>query len=231
VATPTPSLGVPAEVALTGADLYRLNCQACHGLEGKGAGAEIKSAVDPVRGVPLDVLRAQLKAQHQPASEAEARAKPEHVRAEILRRMHKGGQRMPSREHLTAVEMDRLFAYLGVLAGSPQAGPAKRETVNWARVGQHVVKGTCHICHDAVGPRPSAEQMGQGKIPSFQSLLASQAVAEFVIKARTGAPVDLTGLSVLHRGRMPVFYYLRDEEIAAAYVYLATYPPQAGTAR
>ena len=65
-AAPAPSLGVPADVALTGADLYRLNCQACHGLEGKGAPSEIKSAVDPVRGVPLDVLRAQMKAQHQP---------------------------------------------------------------------------------------------------------------------------------------------------------------------
>ena len=138
---------------------------------------------------------------------------------------------MPSREHLSAGELDLLFAYLGVLAGSPQAGPAKHETVSWARVGQHVVKGTCHICHDAVGPRPSAEQMGQGKIPSLQSLLSTQAVADFVIKARSGAPADLTGLGAMHRGRMPVFYYLRDEEIAAAYVYLATYPPQGGTAR
>ena len=33
--------------------------------------------------------------------------------------------------------------------------------------------------------------------------------------------------ALLHRGRMPVFHYLRDEEIAAAYVYLATYLPRA----
>ena len=149
----------------------------------------------------------------------------------MLKRVHNGGQRMPSREHLSSGELDLLFAYLGVLAGSPKAGPARHETVNWARVGQHVVKGTCHICHDAVGPRPSGEEMGRGKIPSLQSLLLSQPVAEFVTKARSGAPADLTGLGMLHRGRMPVFYYLHDEEIAAAYVYLATYPPQAGTAR
>jgi hypothetical protein len=31
---------------------------------------------------------------------------------------------------------------------------------------------------------------------------------------------------LFHRGRMPVFYYLKDEEIAAAYLYLATYPPR-----
>ena len=230
-ATPAPSLGVPADVRLTGADIYRLNCQACHGLEGRGAPPEIKSAVDPVRGVPLDVLRAQMKAQHQPPGEAEARARPERVRAEVLKRVHDGGQRMPSREHLSRGELDLLFAYLGVLAGSPTASPAAHETVNWARVGQHVVKGTCHICHDAVGPRPSGEEMGRGKIPSFQSLLSSQSVAEFVTKARSGAPADLSGLGKLHRGRMPVFYYLHDEEIAAAYVYLATYPPQADRPR
>ena len=230
-ATPSPSLGVPAQVTLTGADLYRFNCQACHGLEGRGAPPEIKSAVDPVRGVPLDVLRAQMKAQHQPPGEAEARARPERVRAAILARVHNGGQRMPSREHLSDGELDLLFAYLGVLAGSPKAGPAKHETVSWSRVGQHVVKGTCHICHDAVGPRPSGHAMGlQEKIPSLQSLLVSQSVAEFVTKARSGAPVQLSGLAMLHRGRMPVFYYLHDEEIAAAYVYLATYPPQASTA-
>jgi mono/diheme cytochrome c family protein len=222
------SLGVSADMALTGADLYRLNCQACHGLEGKGAPSEIKSAVDPVRGVPLDALRAQMKAQ---PGEAQAGTKPQGVRAELLKRVHTGGQRMPSREHLSAAELDLVFTYLGVLAGSPQTGPAKHETVSWARVGQHVVKGTCHICHDAVGPRPSAEQMGQGKIPSLQSLLSTKAVADFVIKARSGAPADLTGLGAMHRGRMPVFYYLRDEEIAAAYVYLATYPPQAGSTR
>jgi mono/diheme cytochrome c family protein len=229
-AVPSPSLGVPAHVALTGADLYRFNCQACHGLEGRGAPPEIKSAVDSVRGVPLDLLRAQMKAQHQPPGEAEARARPERVRAAILTRVHNGGQRMPSREHLSDGELDLLFGYLGVLAASPKAGRVKHETVSWARVGQHVVKGTCHICHDAVGPRPSDAAMVQGKIPSLQSLLVSQSVAEFVTKARSGAPVQLSELGMLHRGRMPAFYYLRDEEIAAAYVYLATYPPAGATA-
>ncbi len=137
---PAPSLGVPAQAALSGADLYRFNCQACHGLEGRGAPPEIKSAVDPVRGVPLDLLRAQMKAEHQPPGEAEARARPERVRAEILTRVHNGGQRMPSREHLSEGELDLLFAYLGVLAAvaegwSRQArnsqlgtrGPARRQ--------------------------------------------------------------------------------------------------------
>ena len=41
-----------------------------------------------------------------------------------------------------------------------------------------------------------------------------------------GAPVGLSSLTIAHRGRMPVFTNLEDEEIAAAYVYLATYPPR-----
>ncbi len=226
-AAPAASLSVPPQVALSGADLYRLNCQACHGLEGRGAPPEIKSAVDPVRGVPLEVLREQMKAQHQPAGEAEARARPERVRANVLMRVHNGGQRMPSRAHLSDRELDLLFAYLGVLADKPGATAAQHETVSWARLGQHVAKGTCHICHDAVGPRPSDAAMVQGKIPSLQSLLVSQSVAAFVTKARSGAPVELSGVSMIHRGRMPVFFYLTDAEIASAYVYLATYPPQA----
>jgi hypothetical protein len=50
-------------------------------------------------------------------------------------------------------------------------------------------------------------------------------VADFVHKARSGEVVQM-GDAGYHRGRMPVFYYLKDEEVAAAYVYLATYPPK-----
>ena len=41
---PQQSLGVPRTFTMTGADLYRLNCQACHGESGTGAPPEIKSA-------------------------------------------------------------------------------------------------------------------------------------------------------------------------------------------
>ncbi len=134
-ATPSPSLGVPAQVTLTGADLYRFNCQACHGLEGRGAPPEIKSAVDPVRGVPLDVLRAQMKAQHEPPGEAEARARPERVRAAILARVHNGGQRMPSREHLSEGELDRsLPIWASWLARRRPVRPSTKRSVGrgWA---------------------------------------------------------------------------------------------------
>jgi hypothetical protein len=56
----------------------------------------------------------------------------------------------------------------------------------------------------------------------------TKSLREFVHKARNGEVVSLSDPVLQHRGRMPVFYYLRDEEVASAYVYLATYPPQPG---
>ena len=57
--------------------------------------------------------------------------------------------------------------------------------------------------------------------------MKTKSLREFVHKARNGEVVSLSDPSLQHRGRMPVFYYLRDEEVGSAYVYLATYPPQA----
>ena len=46
-------------VAFRGADLYRVNCQGCHGDEGLGAPPEINSVINPVRAtsIPLVVER------------------------------------------------------------------------------------------------------------------------------------------------------------------------------
>src|ERR1039457_2245362 len=40
---------VPQTVTLHGSDLYRLNCQGCHGESGQGAPPEINSVINPVR--------------------------------------------------------------------------------------------------------------------------------------------------------------------------------------
>jgi mono/diheme cytochrome c family protein len=227
-ATPPPpaasALNVPAVVTVGGADLYRLNCQACHGLSGSGAPPEVSSAVDPLRGASLETLRQQMKSQRQPEGAAEERARPARVRAAVLSRMHRGGQRMPSRAHLTDRELELVFGHLTTLAGS--AGAGKTETLAWPRLGEHVVKGTCHICHDAVGGRPTDARMVQGAIPSLQALLTSATVADFVTKVQRGAPVTLPTLALTHRGRMPVFDYLKNDEIAAAYMYLIANPPR-----
>jgi mono/diheme cytochrome c family protein len=226
------SVGVHRTVTIGGADLYRLNCQACHRAEGTGAPPEIRSVVDPVQGSSLALVRKQLQQQHPARNEtAAARAKASQARADLFARLRKGGQRMPSRAHLREADLDALFAYLTQLAGVPDPERPSQQVVSWARLGEHVVKGTCHICHDAVGPRPTDAALVKGAIPSLESVMAAKPVGEFVRKVRDGAQVLRGDLPLLHRGRMPVFYYLRDEEVAAAYVYLATYPPRPAPVR
>ena len=132
---------------------------------------------------------------------------------------------MPPRDYLQDEDMRMLFAYLTHLAGVPDEERQSTREISWARRGELVVKGTCHICHDAVGPRPSETALLQGAVPSLESLMKTKSISDFVHKARNGEVVTYAEPSLRHRGRMPVFSYLRDDEIASAYVYLATYPP------
>ena len=139
---------------------------------------------------------------------------------------------MPPLPHLDASDVDVLYAYLTELAKVPDSQRQSRLTASWARLGEHVVKGTCHICHDAVGPRPSDDAMMlQGAIPPLAVLVADNPQVTFVSKVRSGAPVMMTRPSFHYRGRMPVFYYLQDQELAAAYDFLVAYPPQAGATK
>jgi mono/diheme cytochrome c family protein len=220
------SIAVRRTIQITGADLYRFNCQACHRAEGTGAPPEIHSLLGPVQGSSLALVRKQLHGQVGRSTEAMARAETTRARASVLARLHEGGRRMPPRDYLQDDDMRVLFAYLTQLAGTPEASRQSTRVITWARLGELVVKGTCHICHDAVGPSPSGRALLAGTIPSLDSLLRTKRIAEFVHKARNGEVVSLDDPVLRHRGRMPVFYYLRDEETAAAYVYLATYPPR-----
>ena len=220
------SLSVPGTVQINGADLYRLNCQACHRAEGTGAPPEIHSLLAAVQGSSLALVRARLQQGTGQSVEPAARAKANRARADVLARMHKGGLRMPRRDYLQVEDMRMLFAYLTHLAAAPDEEHQSRRVVTWARRGELVVKGTCHICHDAVGPRPSESALLRGAVPSLESLMKTKSIIDFVHKARKGEVVSYRDSWLQHRGRMPVFYYLRDEEVASAYVYLATYPPQ-----
>ena len=222
-------LGVRRSLAVTGHDLYRLNCQACHTEEGTGAPPEIRSVLGPVQGSSLEMVRKQLQVQGE--STAAARAKVAKAHDDLIARIRKGGQRMPARGHLQEADIQALFAYLTQLAHTPHPEKQSQQEITWARLGEHVVKGTCHICHDAVGPPPTPAALAKGAVPSLTSLMATKPVAEFVRKARRGATVSVGDVAVFHRSRMPVFHYLRAEEIAAAYMYLATYPPQAAARR
>jgi mono/diheme cytochrome c family protein len=215
---------------VSGADLYRLNCQACHRDEGTGAPPDVKSLLDLVRGSSLELVRRQLSGNGKTANPAAAQALAAAARQALHVRIREGGQRMPPFAHLDRADIDVLSAYLSLLARVPDLPPQSTIRASWARLGEHVAKGTCHICHDAVGPRPDADAMLRGAVPPLSVLLAENSQASFIRKASEGATVPMGRPSFHYRGRMPVFYYLRDQELAAAYDFLVAYPPRAAGA-
>jgi mono/diheme cytochrome c family protein len=202
------SITLGARATITGAELYRLNCQACHRAEGTGAPPEIKSVLPAVQGSTLKQMRGTV------------------TKADLYTRIEKGGQRMPARAHLQRADVDVLFGYLTKLAGARGAPAPASESVTADRLGELVVKGTCHICHDASGARPNDQAMLQGAIPSLAVIMTDKTIGEFVTKVERGAVTVMGTAPFAHRGRMPVFYYLTDNEVAAAYMYLKRYPPK-----
>lgn len=219
-------LKVEGSVALTGADLYRMNCQGCHRAEGTGAPPEVRSVLPAVEGSSFEMMRQRLRADGRAGAGDAGREKAGAARLALYHRIQKGGQKMPPRGHLQASDLDLLYTYLTELAGAG-AKPPSHVTVSWARVGENVVKGTCHICHDAAGPRPAGKALLAGATPPLSSLLADKSIADVVNKVREGAPILMGDLPIHYRGRMPAFYYLKEQEVAAAYLFLARYPPQA----
>ena len=93
------------------------------------------------------------------------------------------------------------------------------------RVGEFIVKSTCNICHSAVGPNPSPQELLDGAIPPLSSLTRRKVQSEFIRKVTQGSSVLMGTPPMLYRGRMPVFYYFGVEEVADVYSYLLMYPP------
>ena len=134
---------------------------------------------------------------------------------------------MPSFAHLSDEEYAVLRAYLDEIAGVPAVKrPPPHITEPAVRIGELIVKGTCHICHDATGPDRGPTTVLSGVIPSLASIARTKTLGQFVEKVREGTPVPLGAGGVSSRGRMPVFNYLREAETSAAYTYLITYPPK-----
>jgi mono/diheme cytochrome c family protein len=213
-------------VTLHGSDLYRLNCRGCHGESGLGAPAEINSVVNPVRATSVALIRERMKKSGMDISPTDAQQLAGQSQAALLQRLHSGGQDMPPFPHLSEVEIRSLVAYLKQLARVPGA---EHEQVGVKesplRVGEHIVKSTCHICHSAAGPNPGPQQLMDGAIPPLETLTLRTNRAEFVRKVTQGAPIVMGTPPLSCRGRMPVFYYLSDDDVANAYLYLTFYPP------
>jgi mono/diheme cytochrome c family protein len=216
---------------LHGSDLYRLNCQGCHGAAGNGAPPEINSVINPVRATSVAVVLERTKKTGQEMSRAGATELATQAKLLLLQRLHKGGESMPPFPQLSEAEIRSVVAYLEQLSDVPGA---ERNQIaveeSPARAGEHIVKSTCHICHGAVGPNPDPQQLYDGAIPPLSSLTTRTSLPEFVRKVTVGAPIVM-GTAPLsyrdsYRGRMPVFHYLSQDEAADAYLYLTLYPPQ-----
>jgi mono/diheme cytochrome c family protein len=214
-------------VTLHGSDVYRLNCRGCHEESGLGAPPEINSVIDPVRATSVAIIMARMKKVGMGVSPAEATVLAKQSSTALLQRFHKGGQNMPPFPQLSEAEIRSLVAYLKQLAGVPGA-ERKQIAIEESptRVGEQIVKSTCHICHSAAGPNPDPQQLLEGAIPSLHTLTTRTSLPEFVRKVTDGAPILMGTPPLSCRGRMPVFDYLSEDEAANAYMYLTNYPPQ-----
>ncbi len=222
------NMRVEDSMVVTGADLYRFSCRACHGERAEGVPPEINSMINPVQATSPDLILARMKKSGAPVSAAVAKQLATQAKRSLLDRIHKGGENMPAFPHLTSLEVAALVAYLDQLVGVPGA-ENKQMTLEMPalHVGEDVVKGTCRICHGATGPNPSPDEMLQGTIPPLAVLGQRLDVQQFVQKVTVGRPIIMGNLDLQYRGRMPVFYYLKPDEVVAAYSYLHNYPPVA----
>ena len=211
---------------LRGADLYRLNCRGCHGEAGLGAPPEINSIIDPVRATSVRLVQERMKKVGTSLSAAQATQLTQQAQAALLQRLHDGGKSMPPFSQLNEAEVRSILAYLRQLAGFPGAENEQiAVSESPVRVGELIVKSTCHICHSAAGPNPSPEQLLSGVIPPLETLTARKNQSGLVEKVTEGAPVLMGKPPMLFRGRMPVFHYLTPNEAADVYLYLTVYPP------
>jgi len=228
-------LHAPAEhtkqtVTLRGDDLYRLNCRGCHGELGLGAPPEINSVINPTRAMSAQLVLQRMKDRGMDMSRADAAVLANQSKAAMLQRLHNGGTDMPPFPHLSEPEVRAIISYLKQLAEVPGAEKQLASVEeSHLRVGEHIVKSTCHICHGATGANPDAEQIFNGAIPPLSTLTMRTSLPEFERKIKRGAPIMMGAPASLFRGRMPVFYYLSEQEVADAYMYLRLYPPVSTT--
>jgi mono/diheme cytochrome c family protein len=223
VSSPRESLGAP--FVLGGRDLYRLNCQACHREDGSGAPPEVLPVTSLARATSRQFFREKMKERGLPVDEAQLAKNAAEAEVSLRKRIRSGGERMPPFPQLDRAETESVIAYVKELSGVPGAGPAPapiEEPVT--RVGELLVKGTCHVCHDAAATPTTAFEyrVGYGDPPPLSFFTEQRTPAQLIRKVRDGLAEP--SVSARH-GRMPIFDYLTREELTAAYIYLLTEPP------
>ena len=207
---------------LAGIDLYRLNCQSCHGPNGRGIPPEINSLIAPFRLTSPALIEEQAKKSGKQLGEDVAKELASQAEENILQRLRNGGNKMPPFRHLEGEEVNALMQYLKRQAGAPESqGKEILVKQSVSRVGEHLMKGTCHICHDAAGP--GSGHMGMmmgGIIPSLASFPWEQSMQSLVWQVELGSRAMMMGDL-----RMPAYPYITADETAASYLYLMQYPP------
>jgi mono/diheme cytochrome c family protein len=206
---------------LAGSDFYRLDCRSCHGPEGNGSPPIINSLIGPLKGTSPALIEQRMKKLGRPIGEKLANELASQAQQSILQRLQDGGKKMPPFRHLEGEEVTALMHYLKRHVGAPEAqGKEILITESVARVGEHLVKGTCQICHDSTGPGVRGGGMMRGIIPSLASFPYEQSMQSVVWQVKLGTH------NMMMRGpRMPAYPYITAAEAAAAYLYLVSYPP------
>jgi mono/diheme cytochrome c family protein len=214
--------------ALTGADIFRVSCQPCHTADGSGALPEVHSLLYPVQSASVTWLTDNAPTTGRPVDAAVIRRQALEAETALRKRLRSGGHNMPSFAHLSTDEINVLRPYLDQLAGIRGAGGRQRQIAERpVRVGELIVKGTCHICHDASNTTSAPATALNGVIPSLTSIAAQKTQAQIAGKLREGGLVPLHARGQPERqGRMPVLGYLNDADIASVYSYLIAYPPK-----
>lgn len=224
-ASPPPRGPLDGTFLLTGRDLYRLSCQSCHREDGSGAPPEILPVTALARATSRQFFRDKMKERGLPVDEGQLAQNATQAEASLRNRILKGGERMPPFPQLDRAETESVIAYVKELSGVPESGPPRpplREPV--ARVGELLVKGTCHVCHDAAATPTTAFEyrVGYGNPPPLSFLTEQRTPPQVIRKVREGLIEPSVSAS---RGRMPVFDYLSAKEVTAAYLYLLLEPP------
>ena len=224
-AAPGSREALDAPLRVTGRDLYRLSCQSCHKEDGSGAPPEILPVTSLARATSAAYFRQKMKERGLPIDEAELAKNAADAEASLRKRIREGGVKMPPFPQLDRDETESLIAYVKELAGVPAAGPPRppiRESA--VRVGELLVKGTCHVCHDASASPTTAYEyrVGYGNPPPLSFFVEQRTCPQVVRKVRQGL---IEPSVAARRGRMPVFGYLSPQEVTAAYLYLLVDPP------
>lgn len=120
---PGPATMPSAAARLTGSDVYRLNCQACHGPGGAGT-AQGPALMEAARSLAAGGGDGPLR-----------------------QRLRSGGERMPAFPHLTQPEVDALVAYLTEVGGGEVAEAPTVAALAGLALGERIYRSNCASCH------------------------------------------------------------------------------------